>query len=204
MRLDNSRTTQSDLDAAAASLAAMSFVELHESDYSDIDARRDPTADLSSDSQPDSESEDDIITSEQFESALDSDSDSDLASQPDSDSGSSSASDDIPMAYNPEALHESFKSLTLINQIRHSRKFKMKLDRSQAAILYAFALFFCLNGPVGFNTEVYLRFSVDLPDSTINVRGMYSIRQVFGRKLTHLMFSEYVVAVKRALPQNIS
>ncbi|KAK9381171.1 uncharacterized protein V2V93DRAFT_368515 [Kockiozyma suomiensis] len=105
--------------------------------------------------------------------------------------------------YTPDKLADLLCVSTIHDQVSHQKAFAAKLNPVTAAVLYAFASFFCLNGPVGFNTRVQLSFSVTKPYN-IQYNKFVSIRDVFGYELTHLMFFEYVTAVKHRLPDRIS
>ncbi|KAK9361256.1 hypothetical protein V1504DRAFT_452538 [Lipomyces starkeyi] len=113
------------------------------------------------------------------------------------------ASDSGPVSYSPTSLAQSFKGLGIHEQVVHKASFTKKLTKTEAALLYAFAAFFCLNGPVGFRTKIHLNFECKEP-LNIKHNGKVSMRDVFGTRITHLEFAGYVSAVKKSLPEGIA
>ncbi|KAK9239372.1 hypothetical protein V1525DRAFT_398631 [Lipomyces kononenkoae] len=105
--------------------------------------------------------------------------------------------------YSPAVLAQSFKNLGIHEQVVHQRAVIKKLNHQEAAFLYAFAAFFCLNGPVGFRTKVRLDFECKgFPG--IKHKGKVSLRDVFGSRITHPEFAQFVSAVKKSLPEGIA
>ncbi|KAK9373040.1 uncharacterized protein V1513DRAFT_197994 [Lipomyces chichibuensis] len=114
------------------------------------------------------------------------------------------ASDCDPVSYSPTALAQSFKDLGIHEQVVHKGAVtNKKLTKTEAALLYAFAAYFCLNGPVGFRTKIHLNFECKEP-LNIKHRGKVSMRDIFGTRITHLEFAGYVSAVKKSLPEGIA
>ncbi|KAK9485731.1 hypothetical protein V1527DRAFT_496500 [Lipomyces starkeyi] len=113
------------------------------------------------------------------------------------------ASDSGPVSYSPTSLAQCFKGLGIHEQVVHKASFTKKLTKTEAALLYAFAAFFCLNGPVGFRTKIRLNFECKEP-LNIKHNGKVSMRDVFGTRITHLEFAGYVSAVKKSLPEGIA
>ncbi|KAK9319665.1 hypothetical protein V1517DRAFT_331784 [Lipomyces orientalis] len=112
-------------------------------------------------------------------------------------------SDSNGCSYCPTALARSFASSGIYEQVVHKCGFTMKLTKSEAALLYAFAAYFCLNGPVGFRTKIRLKFECKEPLNFQYDREV-SIREVLGMRITRLAFAEYVAAVKISLPKGIA
>ncbi|KAK9350526.1 hypothetical protein V1505DRAFT_378770 [Lipomyces doorenjongii] len=112
-------------------------------------------------------------------------------------------SDSGPVSYSPTALAQSFKGLGIHEQVVHKGEFTKELTKTEAALLYAFAAFFCLNGPVGFRTKIDLNFECKEP-LNIKHHGKVSMRDIFGTRITHLEFAGYVSAVKKSLPKGIA
>ncbi|KAK9249049.1 hypothetical protein V1506DRAFT_526817 [Lipomyces tetrasporus] len=105
--------------------------------------------------------------------------------------------------YSPTVLAQSFASSGIHEQVVHQCGFPMKLTKPEAALLYAFAAYFCLNGPVGFRNKIHLKFECKEPLNFQYDREV-SMREVFGMRITHLAFAQYVSAVKNSLPKGIA
>ncbi|KAK9367601.1 hypothetical protein V1509DRAFT_625658 [Lipomyces kononenkoae] len=133
----------------------------------------------------------------------DNDTDNENEDENENENNDYAESESSRVSYSPAALAESFKGLGIHEQVVHKGASIKRLNKQEAALLYAFAAFFCLNGPVGFRTKVPLNFECKEP-LDIKHSGMVSMRDVFGSRITHLEFANFVSAVKKSLPEGIA
>ncbi|KAK9466405.1 hypothetical protein V1512DRAFT_263549 [Lipomyces arxii] len=116
--------------------------------------------------------------------------------------------------YDPADLAEKFKDLGIGEQVvkqkneqkseqPEARSTPGQLTQLEASLLYAFAAYFCLNGPVGLCTAVPLHFECGKPYH-ISHNDKVSIRDVLQYRITNKMFTKYVIAVHDSLPTYIA